>query len=1160
MPVEITSKSVMISSGDTMNAVTLDPNYVMSITNGGLATEVTVKPGGAAHVSNGGTISGTVISGGESLNPGMLKVSNGGVAFDTVVTSQGTMWVYYFGLASGATVEKGGSMYVYTSGVASDVTIQPGGGVHLSCFTDLANVVISSGGSANCMKLLKTQTINGAMHISSATLLTNGYIYREQSVTDVEIGGASRGSLSAFFGAEVNSAKLLNNGSLHIQNGATANFAAVSSGGVMHVSYGGVANETEVFGGGKMIVSNGATANGGTILSDGIVNVSSGGTVNGANLFSGGVMNVSSGATANGIALFDGGIMNISNGVTANDTVVNEGAELHISDGVTANGTILSGGVLHVSEGGAANGGTVFSDGIVNVSNGGAVNGAVLSGGGEMHVFNGGTANEIALDGGILHVSDGGEANRTAVNDNGRMDVSAGGTANLVTVNVLGKLTVSGGGQATVVENGGYVDVMADADVTFIGHTFSGLELRGIANIHSGTVASDATVAKESYLHVSSGGIADGTTVSGYLYLSSGGIHRGTMQIDSDATVSASEGAIIEFIVAERTPEDDYLINDLSRISGAPTFTVTATENQAPGIYKLAQGAASFTASVTVGDDSASYGVLTVNGESVEGGGCRYTLVQADGNLTLTVQDILPPTPPVVVADITTPTNCDVTVTATFAEDSVLNEYSLNGGSWTEYVSALVFTVNGTASFRSTDASGNVSEITEYVVANIDKIAPNLPTVIADAVDGHDISVSWNDAVDEGGSGVKGYLFRYAESADPEGDGTLVTVNGIILSGLDFGTYNYQLRTLDNAGNLSDWSELRSVAVTPAAPKGLEGSETGVRWQAIAGAAAYAVEYSTDDFESGLALTVESNAVDTYGMPTGTYQWRVRDAAYEVWSVGENFDATRVATPQLWQANADGEFDLFFARNDGTWQDRYFAEHQGTLGTWTGTGERVKLLGKNKITDIFAGSADANILALTDDANGDALFVDDIFSASPVSVRQARLSQIKEIRAGAGNDVVDLTSQRFAFAGGVTVCGGDGDDVIWVNSGNNRLFGDAGNDRIIGGADDDIIVGGAGNDVMHGGGGSDIFTFGANWGVDTVDQLASGSVTLWFESDCGTWDEATRTYTFGENSVTVLGTAAVSREFGASPVLPDGAFADAVSEKIFEDKSKGLLA
>ena len=58
------------------------------------------------------------------------------------------------------------------------------------------------------------------------------------------------------------------------------------------------------------------------------------------------------------------------------------------------------------------------------------------------------------------------------------------------------------------------------------------------------------------------------------------------------------------------------------------------------------------------------------------------------------------------------------------------------------------------------------------------------------------------------------------------------------------------------------------------------------------------------------------------------------------------------------------------------------------------------------------------------------------------------------------------------------------------------LLGDGGNDRIVGGSGDDVIVGGIGNDSMHGGGGDDIFTFGRNWGVDTVEQLAEGSVTL----------------------------------------------------------------
>ena len=38
------------------------------------------------------------------------------------------------------------------------------------------------------------------------------------------------------------------------------------------------------------------------------------------------------------------------------------------------------------------------------------------------------------------------------------------------------------------------------------------------------------------------------------------------------------------------------------------------------------------------------------------------------------------------------------------------------------------------------------------------------------------------------------------------------------------------------------------------------------------------------------------------------------------------------------------------------------------------------------------------------------------------------------------------------------------------------------------------------------GGGNDIFCFGGNWGNDTVEQLAGGKITLWFESgseNCG---------------------------------------------------------
>lgn len=61
-----------------------------------------------------------------------------------------------------------------------------------------------------------------------------------------------------------------------------------------------------------------------------------------------------------------------------------------------------------------------------------------------------------------------------------------------------------------------------------------------------------------------------------------------------------------------------------------------------------------------------------------------------------------------------------------------------------------------------------------------------------------------------------------------------------------------------------------------------------------------------------------------------------------------------------------------------------------------------------------------------------------------------------------------------------------------------------------------------------------MFCFGDGWGVDTVEQLASGSVVLWFNENSGTWDETTLTYTQGDNSVSVFGVASVELRFGSA--------------------------
>jgi len=265
------------------------------------------------------------------------------------------------------------------------------------------------------------------------------------------------------------------------------------------------------------------------------------------------------------------------------------------------------------------------------------------------------------------------------------------------------------------------------------------------------------------------------------------------------------------------------------------------------------------------------------------------------------------------------------------------------------------------------------------------------------------------------------------------------------------------------------------------------------------------------------------------------------------------------------RSDEDGIDDLFFATPNGTWDSLYYAQHVGSVDDgWAGTNEFVSASGKGRIQNLYFGTSDSNILSLTDGENGDAIFLDDVYTGRPDELEEhtARLYRIEEIRAGAGDDIVDMTSQRFEYVGdGMTISGGAGNDTIWANKGDNWLFGDEGNDRIVGESGDDVIVGGVGNDRLHGGGGDDVFTFCENWGKDTVQQLADGTVTLWFVSgDESNWDASTMTYTDGDNSVKVTGvtTDRIELKFGDDDLEYDeladlGAFDAFTSHCVFEE-------
>ncbi len=795
--------------------------------------------------------------------------------------------------------------------------------------------------------------------------------------------------------------RILNNGWAEKTGLADRGKAVVSSGGILYVC--------TVSSGGTATVLNGGFAQNITVENSGLFLVSSGGTAHKTLIQSGGTQIVYVDVMANSTTVMDGGVMHVSSGGYARAPIVSQGGKVHIWDNglidraqifgmveVNTNAgvnkvSVFDGGRLSVSSDGYAYEAAVSSGGGIEVSSEGVVYYVTVNDGGLLKVYSGGKATNVVENGGYVEVVDGAAVSFASNTISGleiaseqNATVHSGTTAKGATVNVGGGLEVYSGGKAEdVVENGGYVEVFEGASVSFASNTISGLE-----------------IASDQYATVHSGTTANCATVGpeGKLEVFSGGMLTGQMTFLEGAIVSADENAVLDFAISELGPEAGARINDLSAVQGTPVYTLTVSDTQETGVYALANDAAGFNSTISVQNASGgALGSMTV-GDTIRIGDKDFTL-------------------------------------------------NLDGSSLTLVVKA--------------------------------------PEII---------------------------------------------------------------------------------------PTNLVGTKYRVSWKTVE-AERCVVEYSMDSFLHGIQVTTTTNALDMLVLPAGTYQWRVRIEDSDQWVEGNEIHSDDIpGEPKVLQSNSDGDGDIFFATADENWEVGYYAQHVGSIDDWAGTKEIVSAGGRNRIKSFFFGSDDANILCLTDDENGDAIFVDDEFTELPeeIKTQQSRIARINEIRCGAGDDIVDMTSQRLVYNGnGLTIRGGNGNDTIWANKGENKLFGDAGNDRIVGASGNDVIVGGIGNDRMHGGGGDDIFTFCDNWGTDTVEHLADGTVTLWFASgDESKWDASSLTYTDGENSVTVKGvtTEQITLKFGDDGsdefvVLSGlGAFLDATSELVFEESGNGLLA
>jgi len=169
------------------------------------------------------------------------------------------------------------------------------------------------------------------------------------------------------------------------------------------------------------------------------------------------------------------------------------------------------------------------------------------------------------------------------------------------------------------------------------------------------------------------------------------------------------------------------------------------------------------------------------------------------------------------------------------------------------------------------------------------------------------------------------------------------------------------------------------------------------------------------------------------------------------------------------QSNAGD--DIVFLSSNMHWTTDFIAKNSLSKASAT-------IAGKMRFTDAIDGGDDVDTLVLTDNDEGDAFFLHDSFSDLHAIIdvvsdglgreTAARLVAVEKIQAGAGDDVVDLTSPTFTLRDTpLSIEGGDGDDILWAADGSDHLDGGDGNDTLFGGVGSDTLIGGDGADIFE---------------------------------------------------------------------------------------------
>lgn len=274
-------------------------------------------------------------------------------------------------------------------------------------------------------------------------------------------------------------------------------------------------------------------------------------------------------------------------------------------------------------------------------------------------------------------------------------------------------------------------------------------------------------------------------------------IRTGTISLKFDDVNSCTgDGYAIDFV--------KLLINKTNSTTNTATITGNVKDTNNSNIAGATVSAGGVVTATT--DSSGNYtlnnvpagqAIVTASKSGYNSSTVTIPTVIAGGgyiaNFTLTSST--PPTRPTISATPTTPTNTKVTATIGYSSDSTIRQYRIDiggaTGEWKVYNSAFDVTDNCTIEAQGINKYGNSSQISSYIVSNIDKIPPTLTLTLSTATNSKAIitaTASDNVAVAS---------ITKPDTTVFQGNSTTYTVNAN-------GTYTF--KATDTAGNVTTQS------------------------------------------------------------------------------------------------------------------------------------------------------------------------------------------------------------------------------------------------------------------------------------------------------------------------------------------------------------------